>query len=137
MIKEDDYVIFKKGDYMKIFQVKKGKPIIIDKFKVKFDSIIDQPSFYGFKYEIKEGQLHLIENTTSDEQNRANIVKDNRNLIDSTQNQKLSKEDIDKLKNMDELTGTEIIDKLIENSASFETKTEYSQEKYLKKKREK
>ena len=31
----------------------------------------------------------------------------------------------------------EIIDKLIENSASFISKTEYSQEKYIKKKKEK
>ena len=31
----------------------------------------------------------------------------------------------------------EIIDKLIENSASFSSKTEYSQEKYIKKKKEK
>lgn len=31
----------------------------------------------------------------------------------------------------------EIIDRLIENSASFKQKTEFSQEKYIKKKKEK
>jgi len=35
------------------------------------------------------------------------------------------------------MTGAELVDKLIENSASFSSKTEYSQEKYIKKKKEK
>jgi tRNA (adenine-N(1)-)-methyltransferase non-catalytic subunit len=137
MIHENDYVIFKKADFMKIFQVKKNKPVMIDKSKCKFDNIIHNPSYYGFKYEIKDQQLHLTEHTITCEQNKADIVKDNRNLNDSTKNQKLSMQDIDRLKNMEELSGHEIIDKLIENSASFHDKTEYSQEKYIKKKKEK
>jgi len=52
-------------------------------------------------------------------------------------NQKLSKDDIEKMKATEELSGTQIIDKLIENSSSFSQKTQYSQQKYIKKKKDK
>lgn len=61
--------------------------------------------------------------------------KDNRNLNDNSSNQKLSREQIEALKN--DLDGEEIIEKLIENSDTFNTKTEFSKQKYLKKKKEK
>lgn len=70
------------------------------------------------------------------QKNSVEIKNDNRNLLDVSSNQKLSREGIEKLKNSD-VDGAEIIDKLIENSASFNNKTEYSQEKYIKKKKEK
>ena len=78
--------------------------MIIDKFKVKFDNLIGKP--YGFKYEIKDQQFNLLEkNAGNDESNCVEIVKDNRNIIDNTKNQKLSQDDIEKLKSTDELSG--------------------------------
>lgn len=136
MIQEGDHVIFKKGEYMKIFPVKTSKPIMIDRFKCRFDNLINQP--YGFEYEIKEQQLTLKPHSVSDEsKNRVEIVKDNRNLVDKSENQKLTKEDIEQMRSQDDVSGNQIIDRLIENSASFSQKTEYSQEKYIKKKKEK
>ena len=41
------------------------------------------------------------------------------------------------MKATEELSGTQIIDKLIENSSSFSQKTQYSQQKYIKKKKDK
>lgn len=135
MIQESDYAFFKKGEFMKIFQVKLNKPVMIDKFKCRFDNLINQP--YGFEYEIKEQQFILKPPTVTDEKKRVEIVKDNRNLLDKNENQKLTKEDIEQMRETEDLTGNEIVEKLIENSASFANKTEYSQEKYIKKKKEK
>ncbi|CAF1006328.1 unnamed protein product [Brachionus calyciflorus] len=136
MIKEGDYVIFKKTDTMKIFPVKLNKPFMIDRFKTKLDNLVNKP--FGYKYEIKDQQLHLVQNTLSDDMNKVAIFdKDNRNLVDKSANQKLSHDEIEKLKQLEDISGTEIIDRLIENSASFSQKTEYSQEKYIKKKKEK
>ena len=78
---------------------------MIDKLKCKFDNLIDKP--FGYKYELKDQQLHLVvANSNSDESNRVEIVKDNRNLLDKTDNQKLTREEIENLKKVQELSGT-------------------------------
>lgn len=130
---------------------------MIDRTKCRLDNLIDKP--FGFEYEMKEQQFELKPHAV-DDKNRVEIVKDNRNLLDQRDNQKLTKDEIDQMRNNDDISGTvkdfdfilflrkeilifvliekkEIIDALIENSASFHTKTEYSQEKYIKKKKEK
>uniref|UniRef100_A0A182RR78 tRNA (adenine(58)-N(1))-methyltransferase non-catalytic subunit TRM6 n=1 Tax=Anopheles funestus TaxID=62324 RepID=A0A182RR78_ANOFN len=61
---------------------------------------------------------------------------DNRNIIDDRQSQALSTEEILKLREECD-SSSEVIGKLVENSKSFATKTEYSQEKYLKRKEKK
>uniref|UniRef100_A0A182NAS2 tRNA (adenine(58)-N(1))-methyltransferase non-catalytic subunit TRM6 n=1 Tax=Anopheles dirus TaxID=7168 RepID=A0A182NAS2_9DIPT len=61
---------------------------------------------------------------------------DNRNIVDDRQSQGLSTEEILKLRDECE-SSSEVIGKLVENSKSFATKTEYSQEKYLKRKEKK
>ncbi|XP_049534639.1 tRNA (adenine(58)-N(1))-methyltransferase non-catalytic subunit TRM6 [Anopheles darlingi] len=62
--------------------------------------------------------------------------RDNRNIVDDRQSQSLSTEEILKLREECE-SSSEVIGKLVENSKSFATKTEYSQEKYLKRKEKK
>ncbi len=78
----------------------------------------------------------------------AESSKDNRHLLDRSDNQCLTPEEIQSLKSTGS-TGNvsfnyyflkrkpfqEIISKLVENSATFKLKTKYSQEKYLKKKK--
>merc|ERR1740129_1540587 len=61
--------------------------------------------------------------------------EDNRDLVDKD-NQKLSREEIDKMRE-DGVDGVEIMEKLIENSETFQAKTKFSQEKFLKKKAKK
>lgn len=62
--------------------------------------------------------------------------KNNAQLFDDGTAQSLSKDAIEKLKE-EGLQGNAIIDKLCENSATFSAKTEFSQEKYKRKKRKK
>ncbi|CAL7942223.1 unnamed protein product [Xylocopa violacea] len=61
---------------------------------------------------------------------------DNRSIIDDGTSQKLSKEEIVQLQESGK-SGKEIVGSLIENNKSFLDRTEYSQEKYLKKKEQK
>lgn len=75
---------------------------MLDKFKCKFDNLIGQP--YGYKYEIKDQQFYIM-NSSTDEITKVEIVKDNRNLVDKTDNQKLSRDEIEKLKKLDDISG--------------------------------
>ncbi|XP_021946779.1 tRNA (adenine(58)-N(1))-methyltransferase non-catalytic subunit TRM6 [Folsomia candida] len=59
--------------------------------------------------------------------------KDNRNIIDDKSSQPLGQSDIHNLKDQG-LTSQEILTTIISSSKSFVHKTEYSQEKYLRKK---
>ena len=74
-------------------------------FKQFWQTIIKQLIRYGFEYEIKEQQLILKPHTVNDNKDRVEIVKDNRNLLDKNDNQKLTKEDIDQMRKDDDLTG--------------------------------
>ncbi|KAG2692768.1 hypothetical protein I3760_08G067400 [Carya illinoinensis] len=64
------------------------------------------------------------------------ISKDNRALVDNNKAQSLTGEDIDAMRRQG-ATGDEIVDALIANSATFEKKTLFSQEKYRLKKQKK
>lgn len=61
---------------------------------------------------------------------------DNRNLVQDSDTQALKQDDIAKLRESGSST-SEIVGTIIENSKTFHSKTEYSQEKYLKKKEKK
>ncbi|XP_034841233.1 tRNA (adenine(58)-N(1))-methyltransferase non-catalytic subunit TRM6 isoform X2 [Maniola hyperantus] len=61
---------------------------------------------------------------------------DNRNIYDDGQSQKLSATEISDLKS-DSTRASDIVETLITNSNTFHNKTEFSQEKYLKKKEKK
>ena len=62
--------------------------------------------------------------------------KNNARLVDDGRAQKLSHEDIEELKEKG-VTGEALVEKIVENSATFEAKTEFSQEKYKRKKQKK
>ncbi|XVE69746.1 hypothetical protein DITRI_Ditri10aG0015900 [Diplodiscus trichospermus] len=62
--------------------------------------------------------------------------RDNRAIIDNNQAQSLTGEDIDAMRRQG-ATGNEIVEALIANSATFEKKTQFSQEKYRLKKQKK
>lgn len=64
------------------------------------------------------------------------IKSDNRDLVDNNKNQKLTQQDIHEMQKKGE-SGETIIKALIQNSASFQAKTEFSKAKYLKKKAKK
>mmetsp|Transcript_39247 Transcript_39247/g.45002 ORF Transcript_39247/g.45002 Transcript_39247/m.45002 type:complete len:141 (+) Transcript_39247:234-656(+) len=60
------------------------------------------------------------------------IVVDNREIHDQSENQKLSYEEIEFQKSKG-VTGTELINTIVSNSSTFGKRTLFSQEKYLKK----
>ncbi|KAL9658807.1 hypothetical protein ABK040_005961 [Willaertia magna] len=62
--------------------------------------------------------------------------RDNRMLIDNNKSQQLTQDEIINLKEKG-IGGKEIIEKLIEGSKSFNVRTQFSQQKYLKKKKKK
>lgn len=65
-----------------------------------------------------------------------NSGDNNKEIWDDGKSQQLKKEDIEELRGQG-LTGSEIVSQLVENSKTFQIKTEFSQEKYLNKKEEK
>jgi len=61
---------------------------------------------------------------------------DNRNLVDNNKSQSLQFEEIEQMR-QDGTHGSAIVNKLIENSSTFDQKTEFSKAKYIKKKQQK
>lgn len=61
---------------------------------------------------------------------------DNRHIIDNGQSQNLSATEIEELR-QNCSSSTDIVSQIVENSRTFTSKTEYSQEKYLRKKEKK
>lgn len=59
---------------------------------------------------------------------------DNRNIVDDGKSQKLTQDDIKALKDKG-IKGEEIVQQLIENSTTFRDKTEFAQDKYIKRRR--
>lgn len=64
------------------------------------------------------------------------VTQDNRDIVDNSETQKLDKKTIMGFRD-DGMEGEKIVEKLIENSATFKGRTEFSQAKYLKKKEKK
>lgn len=62
--------------------------------------------------------------------------KDNRDIVDNNTAQKLTQVEIEALKKSG-MTGGELIKHIVENSESWNKRTKFSQEKYLKKKMQK
>ncbi|XP_070152985.1 tRNA (adenine(58)-N(1))-methyltransferase non-catalytic subunit TRM6 isoform X2 [Polyergus mexicanus] len=104
--------------------------------------IVGKPFWSTFEMVAKPGNkntysLKLVERTESWNDLKGELSgQDNRFITDDGMSQKLSKEEILRLQE-DGKSGKEIISSLIENSVSFAAKTEYSQEKYIKKKERK
>lgn len=61
---------------------------------------------------------------------------DNRHLVQNTQSQKLSAEEIVQMKDKG-ISSAELLKKIAENSETFQAKTAFSQEKYLRRKQKK
>ncbi|XP_013409113.1 tRNA (adenine(58)-N(1))-methyltransferase non-catalytic subunit TRM6 isoform X2 [Lingula anatina] len=108
----------------------------MEKIKFTLNGLIGQP--YGTTFEVKNGQMVRLSRKSSEEEKDADGTSgiDNRNLNDCRSNQKLSREEIYKMKK-EGVSGESIVETLVENSSTFRTKTEFAQEKYIKKKKKK
>ncbi|RUS81681.1 hypothetical protein EGW08_010543, partial [Elysia chlorotica] len=138
LIEEGDQVVFHREGWSRVFQIRRKRQVYLDKTKLDVDSLIQQP--YGSTFEVDRGKLVKIEEPAASDlllgEMSSDTGTDNRNLLDLDSNQRMSKEDIMKMKD-EGITGQKIIEELIENSETFKMKTEFSQAKYLKKKKKK
>uniref|UniRef100_A0A1A9V5P1 tRNA (adenine(58)-N(1))-methyltransferase non-catalytic subunit TRM6 n=1 Tax=Glossina austeni TaxID=7395 RepID=A0A1A9V5P1_GLOAU len=148
-----DYIILQRQKYTKLVKFSSiSATAALGKEQLELENILDKPYFSTFKMCPKEDlgkshrgrqRLHTLEICTDVE--LPNIREalgisssgvDNRNITDDGDSQSLKSDDIEQLR--DEYNkSTKIIEKIVENSKTFHAKTEYSQEKYLKKKEKK
>ncbi|XP_028997413.1 tRNA (adenine(58)-N(1))-methyltransferase non-catalytic subunit TRM6 [Betta splendens] len=135
-IKEGDYVVLKRGDIFKAVQIQPRKKVIFEKQWFFLDNAVGH--LYSTTFDIGSGGAlqpqKLKENESCSDAKEAGT--DNRHIVDDGKSQKLTRDDIETLKEQG-LKGQEIIQQLIENSSTFRDKTEYAQDKYIKKKKKK
>ncbi|XP_043552507.1 tRNA (adenine(58)-N(1))-methyltransferase non-catalytic subunit TRM6 isoform X2 [Chiloscyllium plagiosum] len=135
-VSEGDHVVLKREEVFKAVQVHRGRKITFEKQWFYLDNAIGQQ--YGTTFEVSSGgvlqPLKVKTKEVAKEVNEAGV--DNRNIIDDGKSQKLSRDDIEALKEQG-LKGQDIVQHLIENSTTFRDKTGFAQEKYIKKKKKK
>ncbi|XP_063426599.1 tRNA (adenine(58)-N(1))-methyltransferase non-catalytic subunit TRM6-like [Mytilus trossulus] len=135
LLSENDQVILRKGKCCQVFQIKKKRFVWLDKVKFTLDGVIGHR--YGTTFRVTNGEMVKVNKKELDEAFQSTEQgKDNRGLHDLDSNQKLSRDDIELMKKTG-MEGEKIIGQLIENSTTFKDKTEYAQEKWIKKKKKK
>ena len=137
------YVIVKKLSFKKIYKVTANGSLMLGKDLVNMREIIGKRFWSTFEMiPLKEGKRTFSLKEATETESWDDLLttlpsgNDNRSIIDDGTSQKLSKDEILRLQESGK-TGKEIVGSLIENNKSFLVRTEYSQEKYLKKKEQK
>ncbi|CAG9465911.1 unnamed protein product [Pedinophyceae sp. YPF-701] len=137
VVKEGDHVVLdvNVGDKLVLAQAKPNGKIKVGKAYVSIGNIIGQP--WGAVFEPASNNRELVR--VDDPRQPINVIdgtqKDNRDILFAG-DQALTAEDIAEMQRAG-TAGAEIIDALTKSSATFEAKTEFSQEKYLRKKQKK
>lgn len=136
VVQEGKEYILRHSKGATFMQIKPGK-----RFKSK-GVTIDAMSLVGKQlecvYEVNKNSMKRKANDISElsEIDLSFVVKKNNSkLIDDGSSQSLTYTEIEKMRK--EKSGKEMIDMLVSNSSTFSTKTEFSQEKYLKRKKKK
>ncbi|XP_062546622.1 tRNA (adenine(58)-N(1))-methyltransferase non-catalytic subunit TRM6 [Armigeres subalbatus] len=142
-----DYLVVKRQKYTKLQKFTNLDTVVhLGKDQIELRFAENQSYHTTFQLVPKEGRnkrLFTLDpvQTVSEIRNLKQLLikesgADNRNIVDDGSTQGLSTEEILKLREDCE-SSSEVIGKLVENSKSFAAKTEYSQEKYLKRKEKK
>ena len=145
LIVSGNYVIVEKQSYRKLIKVTENGTFSMGKEQIEMKGLIGKPNWTTFH--IKQStsnskkklmSLEVAEKAESAQELRKTLSSgtDNRSITDDGTSQSLSKEDIADLRESGK-SSNEILGRLIENSKSFAAKTEYSQDKYIKKKEKK
>ncbi|CAN0251568.1 unnamed protein product [Lampetra fluviatilis] len=137
IIREGDRVVLKREDLLKAVRVERHRKVNFEKKWFFVDSLIG--ARYGTTFDITGGGD--LQPQCASKQLKAEVAVsesgvDNRNIQSDGSAQKLTRDDISALKEQG-LRGTEIVSQLVENSSTFKEKTEFSQEKYIKRKKKK
>ncbi|XP_031624849.1 tRNA (adenine(58)-N(1))-methyltransferase non-catalytic subunit TRM6 [Contarinia nasturtii] len=144
-IKLGDFVIIQRQKYTKLFKFNSlTAQTALGKDQVQLKNINEHP--YSTTFKMNPIQMHgkrVIElepcSDVSSIKESVNVTEcgtDNRNLNMDTETQTLKADDILKLRQSGSSAG-EIVNIIVENSKTFTSKTEYSQDKYLRKKEKK
>jgi tRNA (adenine-N(1)-)-methyltransferase non-catalytic subunit len=135
VIQPKDQIIIKQGNELHLHQLT-NKP----RFQhIELDAIIGKPFWSVFRKEQTKGKVCVLVHCDPAEQMNSQILNhtesgsDNRNIQDNNNAQSLTKENILSMKD-EGVPSQEIMIKLIENSATFSSKTEFAQQKYVRKK---
>lgn len=138
------YIVIQKHNYKKIHKLNKpDSTVTLGRDSVNLDGIVGYPYFSMFKMvpKGKKGREFSVEWTNEAVELKDEIEikasgEDNRDILDDGKSQKLTADEIRELAT-DTNRASNIVETLISNSNTFHTKTEYAQEKYLKKKEKK
>ncbi|XP_065257592.1 tRNA (adenine(58)-N(1))-methyltransferase non-catalytic subunit TRM6 [Emys orbicularis] len=132
---EGDCAVLKRDEVFKAVLVLRRRKVIFEKQWFYLDNAIGH--IYGTTFEVSGGgslqPKKKMEETTTETKEAGT---DNRNIVDDGKSQKLTHDDIKALKDKG-IKGQEIVQQLIENSTTFRGKTEFAQDKYIKKKKKK
>ncbi|CAH3150084.1 unnamed protein product [Porites lobata] len=139
MIREDEFVILKKDNVMKVVKVRKGRKEVFEKLHFMLDNAIGCP--LGSIFEVKGGKLNRLEGKEDVDEllvAKPDSEDDKNNQFFQTDgtSQKLSRDEIMNLKAQG-VSGKDIVEHLVENSATFKERTQFSQAKYKKRKMKK
>lgn len=133
-----------KGAYLKTCRVFTGRSYTFGKrgdgqFTLNLDGALGCPFGSSFRMDRVSNKMFSITKAENPVTSLDIVMEggvDNRDLQDDGRSQKLTPDEIIKLKNKG-LTGKEVIQVITENSSTFKDKTIYSQEKYVNKKQKK
>ncbi|UKJ88189.2 hypothetical protein MACJ_000633 [Theileria orientalis] len=145
-IRENDYVLLM--DHIKrcfVIKVERNKFVKICKDKFKIDKIIglnygviftkvDNQWIMVDRKDDKYGSYwDLLESDYQDQDDAASpSSKDNRSIVDDARSQKLTADDINKMKK--NVNASELITAIVQNSETFQSRTSMSKEKYIRRK---
>ncbi|KAL7741858.1 hypothetical protein ACLKA6_012075 [Drosophila palustris] len=147
-----DYIVIQRQKYTKLQKFGSlDATATLGKEHLELKSLLDQPYGSTFKMCVKETKAgkrgaqrqHTLELASDNELrsirevlNISSSGADNRDISDNGEAQALKSQDIEQLREACN-ESSKIIEKLVENSKTFHTRTEYSQDKYLLKKEKK
>jgi len=136
-------VILQKFNYMRTHLLNTKKNLQLGRDLINMNGIVGKPFGTTFKMVSDHQNNKCFQLEVADEVLNFEALfmngesgEDNRDLVDNESSQKLSKQEIIKMRE-DGVDGKEIVEKLIENSETFQNKTKFSQAKFLKKKAKK
>lgn len=142
IITRGHYLIINKNETYLIHQISNKAILKLGRDVIDLKAAIGQLYSSTYKLEpVPEKKRHYTLVVCNDNQERNQWATngcgtDNKLITDDSSSQLLSTDEIIALKESGE-TGQNIVERLLENSKTFQLKTEYAQEKYLKKKAKK
>ena len=133
IITNDSYVMLVNDNSkeFKCVQVPKRQKVYIKPFSFSPNAVIGHQ--YGCKFNVSNGNLVLSQSFRNPIDVAENCSKTNEFIMDDMKSQALSQSDIISMKDQG-IRGEEIIENLVQNSTSFNEKTEFSKAKWMKKK---